>query len=157
MNIKEIKELIEIIDKTSISELKIEEKDVKIKISKEKKTEVVYETVSVPTAIKEETKVETKNSSNENIITEKIDTISNENDKIIKSPIVGTYYSAASPENPSFVKIGDKVKSGQTLCIVEAMKIMNEIKSDIDGEVIDILVENEDIVEFNQPLIIIRG
>lgn len=157
MNIKDIKELIEIIDNTSISELKIEEKDVKIKISKEKKTEVVYETVSMPSVIKEEIKVENKNSSNLDSNVEKAETTSNENDKIIKSPIVGTYYSASSPENPSFIKIGDKVKSGQTLCIVEAMKIMNEIKSDIDGEVIDILVKNEDIVEFNQPLVVIRG
>lgn len=153
MNVKEIKELIEILDKTSITELKIEEKDLKIKISKEKKTEVIYETVSKPAIVREEVVIENNTVSN---ISESNISVKNENDEVVKSPIVGTYYSAASPENPVFVKIGDKVKSGQTLCIVEAMKIMNEIKSDVDGEVIDILVENEDIVEFNQPLIVIR-
>lgn len=153
MNVKEIKELIEILDKTSITELKIEEKDLKIKISKEKKTEVIYETVSKPATVREEVVIENNTVSN---ISESNISVKNENDEVVKSPIVGTYYSAASPENPVFVKIGDKVKSGQTLCIVEAMKIMNEIKSDVDGEVIDILVENEDIVEFNQPLIVIR-
>lgn len=71
------------------------------------------------------------------------------------SPIVGTYYGAPSPDADAFVKVGDKVKQGQTICIVEAMKIMNEIEADISGTVMEILVANADPVEFNQPLILV--
>ena len=71
---------------------------------------------------------------------------------IVKSPIVGTFYSAAGPEAEDYVKVGDKVKKGQVLCIIEAMKLMNEIESDFDGEIAEILVKNEQMVEFGQPL-----
>lgn len=76
--------------------------------------------------------------------------------KEVVSPMVGTFYGAPSPEKPSFVKVGDKVKKGQTVCIIEAMKLMNEIECDYDGEVIEILVENEAMVEYGQPLFVIR-
>lgn len=72
------------------------------------------------------------------------------------SPMVGTFYASPSPDKPPYVKVGDKVKKGQTLCIIEAMKLMNEIESDFDGEVVKILVSNEQMVEFGQPLFIIR-
>lgn len=70
----------------------------------------------------------------------------------VKSPIVGTFYSSSSPTKPAFVKVGDKVKKGDVLCIIEAMKVMNEITSQFDGEVAEILVNNEDMVEYGQPL-----
>lgn len=73
----------------------------------------------------------------------------------IRSPIVGTFYRAPSPGAPPFVEKGDKVKKGQVLCIVEAMKVMNEIESDVDGTVVDILVENAEPVEYNQVLFLI--
>ena len=72
------------------------------------------------------------------------------------SPMVGTFYTSSAPEKPPYVKVGDKVKKGQTLCIIEAMKLMNEIESDFDGEVVKILASNEQMVEFGQPLFIIR-
>lgn len=75
---------------------------------------------------------------------------------IVKSPIVGTFYASSSPENPAFVKKGQKVKKGDTLCIIEAMKLMNEIEADVDGEVVDILICNEAVVEYNQPLFKIK-
>ncbi len=71
---------------------------------------------------------------------------------IIKSPIVGTFYSAPGPEAEDYVKVGDKVRKGQVLCIIEAMKLMNEIESEFDGEIAEILVKNEQMVEFGQPL-----
>lgn len=71
---------------------------------------------------------------------------------IISSPIVGTFYSSSSPTKPAYVKVGDKVKEGDVLCIIEAMKVMNEITSQYSGEVVEIMVENEDMVEYNQPL-----
>lgn len=73
----------------------------------------------------------------------------------IRSPIVGTFYRAPSPGAPPFVEKGDKVKKGQVLCIIEAMKVMNEIESDVDGTVVDILVENAQPVEYNQVLFLI--
>lgn len=73
----------------------------------------------------------------------------------VKSPMVGTFYRAPNPESPEFVKIGDTVRAGQTLCIIEAMKLLNEIESDKDGVVKEILVENGQGVEFDQPLFII--
>lgn len=74
----------------------------------------------------------------------------------ITSPFVGTYYSASSPDSPAYAKVGDKVSKGDVLCIVEAMKIMNEIESECAGEVVEICVENESYVEFGQPLFKIR-
>lgn len=73
----------------------------------------------------------------------------------IKSPFVGTFYTSPAPGKPEYVKVGDKVKKGQTLCILEAMKIMNEIESDADGTVLEICVENESLVEYGETLFII--
>lgn len=75
---------------------------------------------------------------------------------VIKSPFVGTFYAAPGPGKAVYVKVGDKVKAGQALCVLEAMKIMNEIDADVAGEVIEICVENESLVEFGQPLFKIK-
>ncbi|SMC26238.1 acetyl-CoA carboxylase biotin carboxyl carrier protein [Clostridium acidisoli DSM 12555] len=82
--------------------------------------------------------------------------VDDENVKTITSPIVGTYYASADPKNDAFVKIGSKVKKGDTLCIIEAMKLMNEIDSEFDGEIVEVLVENEQMVEYGQGLFKIR-
>lgn len=79
-----------------------------------------------------------------------------DNIKEIKSPIVGTFYNSPDPKKPVFVSVGSKVKKGDTLCIIEAMKLMNEIQSEVDGEVMDILVNNEEMVEYGQPLFKIK-
>ena len=76
--------------------------------------------------------------------------------QIVKSPIVGTYYEAPSPGAPPFIKVGDRVGVGQALCIVEAMKLMNEIESDVSGEVVKVLVKNGQPVEYGQGLFAIR-
>lgn len=76
--------------------------------------------------------------------------------KEIKSPFVGTFYSASAPDKPAYVKVGDKVSVGQTLCILEAMKIMNEIESDVAGEIVEICVSNESLVEYGQVLFKIK-
>lgn len=75
---------------------------------------------------------------------------------IIKSPFVGTFYSAPSPGKPVYAKVGDKVKAGQPLCVLEAMKIMNEIDSDVNGEIVEVCVDNESLVEFGQALFKIK-
>lgn len=76
---------------------------------------------------------------------------------VIKSPFVGTFYASPSPGKPAYIKVGDKVKKGQPLCVLEAMKIMNEIDSDINGEVVEICVDNESLVEYGQPLFKIKA
>ena len=78
------------------------------------------------------------------------------NTKTLKAPLVGTYYSSPKPDSPSFVNVGDSIKKGQTICIIEAMKIFNEIESEYDGIVTDILVENGTPVEFDQELLILK-
>lgn len=147
MDIKDIRDLIITIDQTSIERVEIEKGDIKIKISK---------TISDKNnAIKSPNKsdgLDYITLQNEELVEKK----SNDDHIIIKSPIVGTFYRTSSPDSSPFVNIGDIVELGQTICIIEAMKIMNEIKSDVAGEVIEFLVNNEDIVEFGQPLMRLR-
>ncbi|MEE2670604.1 MAG: acetyl-CoA carboxylase biotin carboxyl carrier protein [Bdellovibrionota bacterium] len=91
-----------------------------------------------------------------------VDTVSagstaTDNHHQITSPFVGTFYASPSPDKPAFVKVGDRVSKGQTLCILEAMKIMNEIESDVDGEIVEICSSNESLVEYGQTLFKIRA
>ncbi len=81
---------------------------------------------------------------------------SNENLSVVVAPLMGTFYDSPSPDADSFVKVGDVVEEGDTLCILEAMKLMNEITSEIKGEIIEVLVSNEELVEYNQPLFKIK-
>ena len=76
--------------------------------------------------------------------------------KRILSPMVGTFYAQPTPEKPAFISVGDTVKKGQPVCIIEAMKLMNEIESEVEGEIIEFLVENEEMVEFGQPLFLVK-
>lgn len=161
MDFKDIKELIMTIDQTSINEVEIKEDDFKIRISKEK--QIVVQTSQVapaPNFIQEAPQTQAapavSQSADVSASTDDKNAAEDENMFIVKSPIVGTFYSSPSPDSENYVAVGSKVKSGEVVCIVEAMKIMNEIKSEVDGEVYEILVENEDIVEYNQPLMIIR-
>jgi acetyl-CoA carboxylase biotin carboxyl carrier protein len=75
----------------------------------------------------------------------------------IRSPIVGTFYKSASPESPAFVQVGDRLKPDTVVCIVEAMKVMNEIKAELAGEVVEVLVENGEAVEFDQPMFRVKS
>lgn len=77
------------------------------------------------------------------------------NQKVIKSPIVGTFYAASSPSGKPFVEVGSRVKKGDVVCVVEAMKLMNEVEAEEDGEIIEVLVRNEEMVEYGQPLFVL--
>lgn len=154
MDIKDVKDLIIAIDKTDIERVEIEKNDIRIMISKGNNTQsdnVIERQIG--------NKIENANLKDENQIAD-IETSRNleedENTFIVRSPIVGTFYKAPSPDNPPFVNIGDRVSEGQVLCIIEAMKMMNEIESQVAGEVIEIYVEDENIVEYNQALMKIR-
>lgn len=139
MDLEKIEGLIKIIEKSSLTTFSIKEGDVKISMSKIKYGSGVPEGMAVSYAAVEA-------AGNEPEAEEE------EEQCFITSPIVGTFYAAASPDEPAFVKVGDVVKGGQTVCILEAMKLMNEIESDFDCEIEAILVSNEQKVEYGQPL-----
>ncbi len=144
MNLKEIREIINLMNEHDLTEIEIEREGAKIKIKKSS-TEFT-ETVQRQPLVYH---VETQPSS-------KTDEESSQepagNRKSIKSPMVGTFYRASSPEAPPFVEVGDVVEVGQVVCIVEAMKLMNEIKSEVKGKVVEISAENAQPVEFGQTL-----
>ena len=153
MNLRDIKELIKIIDASSLSEFHIEQEDIKLTLKKEFIINKIN-TMDKDDYVARETRIDNLSVSGAapNALQEKDD----ENLHIIKSPIVGIYYGFPSPELPAYVRVGDIVKSGQVLCIIEAMKLMNEIAADMDGEVVEILGQNQEPVEFGQPLFKIR-
>lgn len=163
MDIKDIKDLIMTIDNTNIEKVEIEKDDIKIMITKRANSESNntnktntgnLEITDRPTEIIDEDNQEIK----KEIITTEYNrpSTNDENTFIVKSPIVGTFYKGSSPDTPPFVKVGDKVSKGQVLCIIEAMKVMNEIQCQEAGEVIEIFADDEDIVEYGQPLMRIR-
>lgn len=165
MEYKQIQELIKAINKSNISELSIEEGDFKITI---KQAQSISETQFVavqapmpamqlpqaasqpatipaaqPTAPAAPAQPAAASSSNDNYIT-------------IKSPMIGTFYRSSSPDKPAFVNVGDEIKQGQVLCIVEAMKLFNEIESEYSGKIVKVLIDDASPVEYDQPLFLIE-
>ena len=150
MDIRKIKKLIELVNESDVTELEIHEGEASVRISRQGTTAtLVAAPTATPAAPLAAAPVETT-----------AEAPSDASDEppaghIIKSPIVGSFYRASSPTSAPFVEIGQQVNKGETLCIVEAMKILNQIESDKAGKVIDILVENGQPIEYNQPLFII--
>lgn len=155
MNLKELKELIEMLKGTDISEIEIERSGVKVRLRKG--GDITYQPVMPrleypPTAIVAPSIQEPEGGAAAAAAPESAKT----NQIKVTSPIVGTFYRASSPDKPPYVEAGDIVKKGQVLCIIEAMKLMNEIESEASGKVVQILVENGQPVEYGQPLFIIE-
>ncbi len=148
MNYEEIKRLIDDMGDSKIDELSIEFPDgVKISMKKDKAPVaggVQYITVPEKAPVKTEATEKEENSKEV------------EECKVVKSPMVGTFYSKSSPEAKPYVTVGSKVKKGDILCIVEAMKLMNEIESEFDGEVVEVCVEDGEMVDYGKPLFKIR-
>lgn len=148
MNIKELKEILQLMADHNLSELEIEKDGLKVRLKKggakvsaegfEESTPVI---VPMPTAGTPTAPPLTPPAP-----------VPSPNIFLVKSPMVGTFYAAPAPDQPPFVEVGKKVKEGDVLCIIEAMKLMNEIKCDVTGTVIEILVKNGTPVEFDQPL-----
>lgn len=157
MEIKDIISLMKEMEQSSLSGFELELDGVKLKLEKAPVAEKELSITSIQAPVIEhiENKLEKKVIEKEHSIdhdkTEKCEVTGQ---KII-SPMVGTFYTKASPEKEPFVKVGDEVKKGQTLCIIEAMKLMNDIECEYDGKVVDILCENEQMVEYGQPLFVI--
>ena len=170
MDYKNIQELIKTVSDSKLTSFEIETEGIRIKMEK-KEQQVVVERMSVnatPVQAVIQEALPRENIATNQVSVEKLENnsastietaaniIPEENLFVVKSPIVGTMYSSPNPESQNFVKVGSKVKKGDTLCILEAMKLMNEIESEIDGEIVEVLVSNEDMVEYGQPLFKIR-
>jgi acetyl-CoA carboxylase biotin carboxyl carrier protein len=162
MNQKEIKELIELLVEKDIAEFEIERGDVKLHIKRggvEHAAPVVQVAAAVPVAAAGPVAAAPAAApalAASAPTTAVAATVEDADLTIVKSPIVGTYYEAPSPGSPPFVKIGDTVKEGQVLCIIEAMKLMNEIEADASGELVKMFVPNNSPVEYGMPLFGIR-
>ena len=153
MDLKTIKRLIELVEKAKISHFSIEQDGIKIEIKKEGSNSHA----SSPTALIPPVPLITPPQKDLVIEEQKSEPLpSRKNSKVIKSQMVGTFYEAPNPNAKPYVKVGDYVKTGQVICIIEAMKLMNEIKSEISGVVTEILVENGDPVEFGTVLFLIE-
>jgi len=151
MDYNQIKNIIKDIEELNVNEVSLEFPDgIKISVKKNNDSEkMVKENISEVTTNNTQIKnqeVEVKEVKKEDI----------EDYKVIKSPMVGTFYSKPEPTAEAFVKVGDKVKKGQTLCIIEAMKLMNEIESECDGEIAEICVADDNMVEFGEMLFKIK-
>lgn len=160
MEYKEIKKLMDEMGNSKLTEMEIEFQDgIKIKMKKDSgKIEQMQNTPMIqpqviPVSNMPQVPMQEFNVNNTNVVENKAPEVQ---EKTIKSPMVGTFYSKASPSSEPFVKIGSKVKKGDTLCIIEAMKLMNEIESEYDGEIAQILVKDEEMVDYGKPLFIIK-
>lgn len=159
MDFKQIQELIKIINKSNIGELSIEENDFKITIKqKEEKVQTVVSApqpaqVFIPPVAQSSQPAAAPQAASplqqqpspkaDNLIT-------------IKSPMIGTFYRKSSPDKPAFIEVGDEVTPGKVVCIIEAMKLFNEIESEISGTVVKILVDDASPVEYDQPLFLVE-
>lgn len=155
MDLNYLKKILKLLDESDSTELTIEEEGVKIKLSKSCKGTQVVQQVPSPAPIPASATPPQVAPATETTSAQE-SSVSTAGKHVIKSPIVGTFYEAPSPDSPPFVEIGTHVSEGQTLCIVEAMKLMNEIESDVAGVVEEILIKNGSPVEFNQPLFVIK-
>ncbi len=155
MNFNEIQDLIKLVGKTGVSEVKIEQQEFKITIKGEHKyaePTVVYQaqapqpTQAPQPAVQSAPSVDLVKSPTANDDSHLI---------MVKSPMIGTFYRSSSPDKPSFVNVGDTLSKGQVVCVIEAMKLFNDIESEISGKIVKVLVDNASPVEYDQPLFLV--
>ena len=142
MDLRKIKKLIEMLQESDLNEIEVKEGEESVRINRKKGDVEIPQQIVTPQV-----------QSNE--IVDNVDE-PEENLSFIQSPMVGTFYRSPAPGKPPFVEIGQRVKKGDTICIIEAMKMMNQVKSEFDGKIVDIKVENGQPVEFNESLVSIE-
>lgn len=155
MDLDLIKKLVKIVDSSGVTDLEIQEGDFKIKVAKKIRNAQVITQAQIPVAAAQPV-MQTSSPAAEATKQTTEAEITAANLHEIRSPIVGTFYRAPAPDADSYVQVGSVVSPGSVLCIVEAMKLMNEIESDVNGKIVKILVENGKPVEYNQPLFLIE-
>ena len=151
MDIKQIQELVKLINKSNIGELTIEENDLKITIKQKK--EAVQNVMMPP--VTQAAPTQQAPAKIQFAKPETAEPAKEENLVTIKSPMIGTFYRQAGPGKPIFINVGDEVESGTVVCIIEAMKLFNEIESEVKGKIVKVLVEDASPVEFDQPLFLV--
>lgn len=157
MDLKLVKNLLDLISKSDVNEVSIEEGDFKIKVKKQSEMPAANLQYSMPAQQQVSPQAQpAQQSAAQTETSAKTESSSQPDGEVVKSPIVGTFYEAPSPDSDAFIKVGDKVSAGDTLCIIEAMKIMNEIDAEFSGTVEKIIVDDGQPVEFDQPLFIIK-
>lgn len=163
LKLSEIKELIQLVDQTSVHELDIEIEGAHLTIRKANKTEVIASQpvaaqpyLQVPQQVPQYLNPPAAAEAGEQPAAVSASAADSSLHKIV-SPMVGTFYRSPSPEAGAFVSVGDKVNEKSTVCIIEAMKLMNELEAEVKGEIVDILVENGQLVEYGQPLFLVKS
>jgi acetyl-CoA carboxylase biotin carboxyl carrier protein len=168
MNLKEIKDLIEIVSDKGFAEFEIERQGFRLRITRFNEAQpqgvhsapqpnIAAASGATPTAVQKRATAEASESkAGASVKNDEVAAVDSENRQVIKSPIVGTFYRASSPESEPFVNVGDVVGPDTVVCIIEAMKLMNEIQAEVRGEVVDILVENGQPVEYGQSLFVLK-
>lgn len=162
MKLNEIQDLIKFVSKSGVSEVELETKEIKIVIRTPKTAPVLMQAAPVMTApvtmaVNQAQPV--ANAVNTSASENKTPANNNGSDEskyiTIKSPMIGTFYRSAGPDKPSFVNVGDDISAGKTVCIIEAMKLFNEIESDVKGKIVKVLVNDATPVEYDQPLFLV--
>ena len=160
MNFKQIQQLIKFVSKTDVNEVTIENKDFKINIKgksfSDDTTQQLIQQTLPPPQIQPPMIVPDPASVVQSPPQSTTPVPDTSNHVTIKSPIIGTFYRKPSPDKDNFVNVGDEISEGQTLCVIEAMKLFNEIESDVSGKIVKILVDDASPVEFDQPLFVIE-
>jgi acetyl-CoA carboxylase biotin carboxyl carrier protein len=159
MDLKLVKNLLDLISNSDVNEVSIEEGDFKLKVKKQSDlpaANLQYQMPAQPQTSPQHQSQPAQQTASQQDTSSKPEGDSEPDGEVVKSPIVGTFYEAPSPDSDAFVKVGDKVTAGDTLCIIEAMKIMNEIDAEFSGTVEKVIVEDGQPVEFDQPLFIIK-
>lgn len=158
MDIKEIQNLIKFVAKSGASEVKLEMDDIKItiKTGSESDTTIVHQVPAAPVAAAP-VAAQPAHEATQPLAAPAPAAVADENSKYItiKSPIIGTFYRKPSPDKPLFVEVGQTIAEGDVLCVIEAMKLFNEIESEVSGKIVKILVDDASPVEFDQPLFLV--
>lgn len=157
MDIKQIQDLIKFVSKSGVNEVSIEEKDFKITIKTNQ--EPTYVTASIPAAVPAAAPMPLPAApaaaTSEAPAAAPAAVADNANYVTIKSPMIGTFYRSPGPDKPAFVNVGDEITAGKVICIVEAMKLFNEIESEISGKIVKVLVDDAQPIEYDQPLFLV--
>ncbi|STO07883.1 MULTISPECIES: acetyl-CoA carboxylase biotin carboxyl carrier protein [Exiguobacterium] len=150
MQIDHIKELMELLDQTSIHEMELETSEFKLSLKKEAAPQIVTQAAQAVPVTPVAAPVVT------NDVEEVAEPVAAPAYKTITSPMVGTFYSRPAPDKEAFVKVGDRVEAGQVVCILEAMKLFNDVETEIGGEIVEMLVADGDLVEYGQALFSVK-
>lgn len=161
MKVKDIIELVDFISKSGLYEVKIETDEIKLAIKKEGQVETRF--VESVAAAPQQTQVAPQQIATPQQTAPVVEKVQEEtpvantaNQIIIKSPMIGTFYRRPNPETPNFVEVGDEIKNNTTVCVIEAMKLFNEIEAEVSGRIVKVLVEDATPVEYDQPLFIVE-